>query len=194
MKRKAVLRLSIQRLTLLSLPICLLVWLLTDGAASMRAASEPPETARRPSELEARDRARLLHETVHATLHYVHQDYYREDEGLPIPAASLQQVFRALAERQGVTLHWLAVNARAMNVDHKPRNSFEISAVRALSGGQEEVDAVEQGVYRHAGVIPLGSECMTCHLPGQTRAAKRVAALVIELPVDSSDAPKDRKH
>lgn len=193
MINNAELRLSRRRLSLLFIPICFMVGLPIGDSASMRAEGEPLKKTHRPTELEARDRARLLHETIHATLHYVHEDFYREDEGLPIPAASLQQVFRALAERQGVTIHWLAVNARAMNVDHKPRNSFETSAVRALSGGQEEVDAVEQGVYRHAGVIPLGAECMTCHLPGQTRAAKRVAALVIEMPVDPSDASKTQR-
>ena len=51
-----------------------------------------------PSVVEARGRARLLHETIQATLQVVHHEYYREDEKLPIPARTFKKVFRELAD------------------------------------------------------------------------------------------------
>ena len=42
---------------------------------------------------EARGRARLLHETIHGSLQIMHRDFFREDEGLPIPSHSLEDVF-----------------------------------------------------------------------------------------------------
>ena len=56
------------------------------GDEPSRPAAVPRTTA------EARGQARLLHEAMHATLHFVHRAYYREDEGLPIPAATLDKV------------------------------------------------------------------------------------------------------
>src|SRR5688572_20164196 len=78
-----------------------------------------------PTEQEALGRARLLHEAFHATLQYVHHEYYRQDEQLPLPAATLERVFKEVATRQHVKLRWLAVNATAMNVEHSARDDFE---------------------------------------------------------------------
>ena len=46
-----------------------------------------------PSVDEARGRARLLYETIQATLQVVHHEYYREDEKLPIPARRSRRFF-----------------------------------------------------------------------------------------------------
>lgn len=135
------------------------------------------------TEEEARGRARLLHETFHATLQFVHQEYYREGERLPLPAATLERVFGELARRRNVKLRWLAVNAKAMNVDHNPHDDFEKAAVAALTAGKEELERVENDVYRHAGVITLTSDCLKCHLPGRTSNRDRVAALAISIPL-----------
>lgn len=147
------------------------------------AAGEPQSRA--ISTDEARDRARLLHETLHATLQFVHDEYYRPDERLTLPAATLERVFRELAARQHVKLHWLAVNARAMNVNHNPQDEFEKSSVTALTAGREEFEQVENGSYRYAGAITLGSECLKCHLPGRNSNKDRVAGLVITIPLNS---------
>jgi hypothetical protein len=149
------------------------------------AGREPPPAAEepRPSAAEARGRARLLHEAIHATLQYVHHEYYREDEGLTIPAATLKSVFRELARSQKVSLRWLVVNARAMNVDHTPRDEFEKRAVQALAAGKDEYELAENGVYRHAAAITLGSECLKCHLPNRTSTEDRAAGLVITIPI-----------
>jgi len=134
-----------------------------------------------PSLEEARGRARLLHETMHATLQIVHQEFFREDKGIPIPAATLKKVFRELAVRQKVELRWLAVNAQAMNDDHKPQNDFEQQAVRALASGKEEFELVEDGVFRHVGVITLASECLRCHVPNRMSTKDRAAGLIISM-------------
>ncbi len=134
---------------------------------------------------EARDRARLLHETLHATLQFVHDEYYRPDERLTLPAATLERVFRELAARQNVKLHWVAVNAKAMNVNHNPVDEFEKSSVTALTAGKDEFEQVENGNYRYAGAITLGSECLKCHLPGRNSNKDRVAGLMITIPLNA---------
>lgn len=139
-----------------------------------------------PTLKEARDRARLLHETIHATLQIVHHQYYREDEGLLIPARTLEAVFKELARSQNVQLRWLAVNAQAMNVDHEPRDAFEKNAVKVLTSGENECEAVEDGVYRHVGAITLSSECLKCHLPNRTSTKDRAAGLLIAIPIRSN--------
>ena len=137
-----------------------------------------------PTLEEARDRARLLHETIHATLQIVHHQYYREGERLLIPARTLEAVFAELDRRTGVKARWLAVNGRAMNVDHNPRDDFEKSAAKALASGKEEFELAEDGLYRHAGAITLSSECLHCHLPQRIGTEKSTAGLVIVMSVE----------
>lgn len=136
-----------------------------------------------PSVDEARGRAKLLHETIRATLKVVHHEYYREDQKLPIPARTLKSVFRDLASNQQVSLRWLAVNAQAMSVGHNPQDDFERNAVQELSAGKPAHELAENGVYRYAGVITLTSECLKCHLPNRTSTKDRAAGLLISMPV-----------
>lgn len=169
-----------------------LIWLLSSslllagGINSPTAAEDQAAAAKernRPTADEAPGRARLLHETMHATLHIVHHEYYREDEALKIPAATMREVFRELAKRQGVELRWLAVNAQAMNVDHMPRDDFEKQAVQALAAGKPEFAQQDGNVYRYAGSIILDSSCLKCHSPTRTSNQDRAAALVIKMPL-----------
>ena len=147
-------------------------------------ADEPSvQEANRPTAEEAPGRARLLHETVHATLQIVHHEYYREDEALELPAATMRKVFRELAQRQGVELRWLAVNAQAMNVDHGARDNFEKEAVQALAAGKAEFARPDGQNYRYAGRITLASSCLKCHLPNRTSNQDRAAALVMKMPL-----------
>ena len=132
---------------------------------------------------EARGRARLLHDTIHSTLQVMHRQYYREDEGLPIPSRTLDAVFDKLARRRDVKIDWLAVNAQAMDVDHKPSDEFEKNAAAALSQGRQEFERVENDVYRYAGVITLSSECLKCHLPNRRSNKDRAAGLLISMSV-----------
>jgi hypothetical protein len=180
------------------LAVLLFAGLLTQPAqaqqpAAQQPAAEQPATEQAPkqsthqrdlpSAAEAPGRARLLHEAIHATLQIVHHEYYREDEALKLPAATLQSVFQELATRQKVELRWLAVNAQAMNVDHVPRTDFEKQAVQALSAGQAEfTQQTDQALY-YAGAITLDSSCLKCHAPTRTSNRDRAAALVIKMPL-----------
>lgn len=147
---------------------------------SKRTSAAAPQL---PSVNEARERAKLLHETIHSTLHVVHHHYYREDEELTIPGVALKRVFHELAESRNVRLRWLAVDAQAMNVEHNAKDEFEQQAVKALASGRSDFEAADDGVYRFAGAITLGSECLKCHLPNRKSTADRVAGLVISMPM-----------
>ena len=147
-----------------------------DGQKAVETAGQSLPTVQ-----EARGRARLLQDTIHSTLHVVHQQYYRENQGLPLPARTLKVVFSEVARRRNVNLQWLVVNADAGSVDHNPKTEFEQDAARALAAGKQEFELVEHGVYRHVGAIALSSECLSCHLPNRTSSKDRTAGLVISM-------------
>jgi hypothetical protein len=158
--------------------------LLSSGASPPDEPRKPDAVSPPPSIEEARERAKLLHGTIHDTLQIVHSRYHREDEGLPIPAATLKLVFQRMAERNGVELRWLAVDARAMNTDHKPRDGFEKDAVKALISGEDEYEQASDGVYRRVSAVTLHSECLKCHMPSRTSNKSRMAGLLIALPIE----------
>lgn len=144
------------------------------------------QASNRPSTVvEARGRAKLLHETIHGALQVMHRDLFREDEKLTIPSRSLEDVFRELTRSHGVQVRWLAVNTEAMNVDHKPETDFEKQAVKALSAGEKTFESAEGDIYRHAGVIRLSSRCLKCHVPNRTSTEDRAAGLVIIMPLSA---------
>jgi hypothetical protein len=177
-----------------TLAVIVSVLLMTIGAGPTRpdGSDTGPRGDKKAAEIEgkslvtlevARAQAKLLHETFHVTLQVVHRDYYRQDEGLLIPSRSLEAVFDELAHSSNVKLRWLAVNAQAMNVDHRARSEFEKNAVKALGSGKEMFEFVENDVYRYAGSITLFSQCLKCHLPNRTSSAPRTAALLITVPI-----------
>lgn len=139
---------------------------------------------------EARGRARLMHETIHGALQVMHRDYFREGEKLTIPSESLEDVFAELTRTYGVKARWLAVDTPPMNIDHKPEDAFEKSAVKALKDGKKEFEAVEKNTYRYAGPITLSADCLKCHAPFKTNTKDRAAGLVLTLPLSApgSDA------
>lgn len=154
-------------------------------ATPLPAAVEKPANpaVTRPSPEDARRQAELLHSTVHAALQSIHQQYYRENEGLPIPAAILKDVFAELEQEQNVKLRWLVVEGQAMNSDHRPRDAFENEAVKALKSGQRAFELAKNGVYRRAGSITLTNQCLKCHVPDRKNTANRTAGLIIAIPV-----------
>lgn len=145
--------------------------------------STSPETV-----VEARGRARLLHETIHGTLQVVHRDFFKKDKSRMIPSRSLEDVFHELRRSHGVNVRWLAVNATAMSVDNKPRDQFEEEAVKAIASGQLEYESVEGDLYRFAGRIRLASQCLSCHAPNRTSTRDRAAGLVISIPLKQRDS------
>ncbi len=86
------------RLVLFAAASCVLLAVLTARGGWNEAAEK--EAKDLPDMQEARARARLLQETIHATLQIVHHRYYREDEGLPIPALTMKTVFAELAQHR----------------------------------------------------------------------------------------------
>lgn len=172
------------RAMLLTMPlVCILATACHESMAAP-PTTEPStkQTPPLPSLDVARGQASLLHETIHATLQIVHHQYYREDEGLMLPAATLRNVFGEVARRQNVELRWLAINAQAMNVDHVAQSKFEKDAVAALSSGQTSFEQADGKTYRHVGAITLTSDCLKCHVPSRTSTRDRIAGLLISIP------------
>ncbi|MCG6154594.1 c-type heme family protein [Rubinisphaera margarita] len=149
------------------------------------ARCETPEAASvvRENVVQARREAEVLHDTIHATLQLVHHAYYREDEGLPIPAATLKDVFEEVEKHRQVKLRWLAVDGQAMNVDHLPADEFETQAVEKLSAGEGSHEQTVDGIYRRAAAIKLTNVCLKCHLPDRTTTEARTAGLIVTIPI-----------
>lgn len=159
-------------------------------AAEEAVAGEVQRTDQPRSVEEARGRARLLHETIHGALQVMHRDFFREDEGLTIPSASLDDVFAELKKTHGVSVRWLAVNAEPMNIDHRPADDFEKQAAKALAAGKEEYDAVADKSFRFAGLIRLPSQCLKCHVPRRTDNRERAAGVVITVPLGKTSGSR----
>ena len=143
---------------------------------------------------EARARARILHEAFHGALQVMHRDYFDEDNARVLPSGSLEDVFKELNRSYDIQVRWLAVNAKAMNIDHEPKDEFEKNAVKALASGKKEYELVKADQYLHVGSIRLASQCLKCHLPRRTSTEDRAAALSITMPLERiSDQPTESK-
>ncbi|WP_437228892.1 c-type heme family protein [Planctomicrobium sp. SH661] len=132
---------------------------------------------------QAAQEASVLHDVMHATLQLVHHRYYREDEGLAIPAATLDEVFEDIEKEHGVQLRWLVVDGQAMNSDHLPQNDSERVAVQALRSGKKLHEWTEGGSYHRAGAITLTNLCLKCHVPDRKSVENRTAGLIVTLPL-----------
>lgn len=75
-----------------------------------------------------------------------------------------------------------------MNIDHNPKDDFEKEAAKALASGKDEHELSADGLYRYAGPITLGAECLKCHLPSRTSNKSRTAGLLISIPVGKKQA------
>jgi len=148
-----------------------------------QADAFPRKDAQRVTEEEARRQAETLHTAMHITLQLVHHRFYREDEGLPIPAATLDEVFEELEDERQVKLRWLVVEGQAMNTDNKPQDEFEHDAVAALKAGKTSHEDIANGMYRRAAAITLTNHCLKCHVPDRRDTKNRTAGLIIHIPV-----------
>jgi hypothetical protein len=138
---------------------------------------------------ESRLRAQLLHETIHGALQVMHRDFFKQDEHHRIPSSSLEDVFKELERSWQVKVRWLAVNAKPMNIDHEPRDAFERKAAKAIGEGEASYDSNDGKVYRFAGAITLGNECLKCHVPDRTSLEDRKAAVTFTMPVRMAAKP-----
>ncbi len=149
---------------------------------------EPLPKFTEPSSLEeARSRARLLNEAISGALQVMHRDFFESDGSSLIPSASLEDVFDVIESEWGVSIRWMAVNAKVMDSDHKPEDAFDKDVVRAFTKGLLEIEHADANSYRYAGAIQLHNECLKCHVPFRTSLEDRVAALTISMPLQDND-------
>lgn len=138
----------------------------------------------------AREQARLLQEVYTTTLEVMHQHYFRRD-GAVLPARALEDVFAGMARLSGSNANWIAVNTKAMNLDHEPTTSFEKKAAAELGAGKEVYEVVTERMYRRATAIPLHANCVGCHTKMFADPPKtpRFAGLVISISLATVERP-----
>lgn len=168
------------------------VTMLNQQSASVTQTNPPGQKSETASDsataaLEApRRQAEVLHSAMHSALRVVHDRYYKEDEGLAIPAAALEEVFQDVQNEHRVQFRWLVVEGQAMNVDHSAKTDFEKDAVKALKEGQPFLETTEEGMYRRAGPITLANHCLKCHVPDRKSTKNRTAGLIISVPLQTT--------
>ena len=155
-------------------------------ATAEKKSGSPKKTGgkKRVSGEVARQRAKLTHNIYSATLDAIHHRYFRDDRST-VPARAMEDVFSDIARKENIEARWIAVNAKAMSIDHRPKDEFEKRAAKEIAAGKPDYELVEKGVYRRAqGISLMNRGCLGCHLgfakPGKT---KRFAGLVISIPV-----------
>jgi hypothetical protein len=171
--------------TLLALMSLILLAIVAPSWSDEPSPAKAKPTIAPPTVDEARRQASILHDAMHASLQVVHHRFYREDEGLPLPAATFLEIFAEIEQEQNIKLRWLAVDGVAMNADHKPRDSFEHDAVQALKSGKRSHEQTDHGIYRRAGAITLTNHCLKCHVPDRKSTDSRTAGLIIAIPIQS---------
>ncbi len=169
---------TLRMISLVVLAILFPVCFPTQAEETLRPANQ--ETV---SVDEARQQAKLLHETVHGMLQVVHRDFFDEEESLKIPSASFEDVFEELEQSHGVSLRWMSVNTKAMNVDNEPETDFEKDAAKALISGKKEYEASNGETFQYVGTVRLSSRCLKCHVPRRSNNKDRAAGLVISIPL-----------
>ena len=155
-----------------------------DGKAASAKADKKVDARHRVSLDVARDRAAVMHDLYASTLETLHHHYFHGDRAT-VPARAMEDVFAEIAAKSNVEARWIAVNLKAMSLDHEPQNEFEKTAAKKIAAGEAAYDVVEDGFYRRAGAIPLGSGCVGCHGGFFKPASKtpRFAGLVISIPI-----------
>lgn len=166
--------------------------ILAFGCAVTLSAAPPatPDDAKKSDKSqitisEAKERAKLLHGVYSATLDSLHHHYFRREDRV-LPARAMEDIFADVESETKIQARWIAVNTQAMSINHEPKGDFEKQAVEELAAGKPYFEQVEKGVYRRAGVIPLGAGCVGCHTKffSQPPKTPRVAGLVISIPVN----------
>lgn len=146
----------------------------------------------RVSVVVARDRAKLMHDIYVATLDVMHHRYFHRERAV-VPARAMEDVFSEMKRQSKVEARWISVNMKAMSVDHEPESDFEKKAAAEIASGKTEVEIVEGGYYRRAGMIPLHGACVNCHgaFFRETSDTPKYAGLVISVPVNGNPGKLD---
>lgn len=132
----------------------------------------------------AREQAKLMHTVYAATLDAMHHHFFRRERAV-LPARALEDVFEDVERQANVKARWIAVNTKAMSINHEPKTDFEKNAAKAIAAGKAEFELVADGYYHRVGPIPLGSGCVSCHTGFFAKAptSPRFAGLVISVPL-----------
>jgi hypothetical protein len=163
---------------------CVLIML-----ATLLAGKEPPTEPPATQLDRARDRAKVLHAVLNSTLKVIHRRYFHEDRAV-IPARAMEDIFDEMKHEGHFEARWIAVNLRAMGIDHEPANDFEKKAAEALKEGKTEYETFDQDTYRRAAPIPLRNGCIGCHEGGMRSSGSKgkMAALVISIPLSTAES------
>jgi len=161
------------------------------GSGEALNADAAPAEDKQPSLDVARDRAKVMHNIYAATLEVLHERYFHGPRAM-VPARAMQDIFATIKQQSKVEAHWISVNMKPMSINHTPKTSFEKQAARHIAAGKSSFEAVEEGYYRRAGAIPLGSGCVGCHGGFFKEPSKKpkFAALIISVPVHKLPAEK----
>lgn len=158
---------------------------------SFLLAQEPAVEDAKPEIKQVRERAKVLHEVLHSTLKVIHRRYFHEDRAV-IPARAMEDIFDEMKHDGHFEARWIAVNLRAMGIDHEPANDFEKKAAEALKDGKAEYELIENDTYRRVAPIPLQNGCIGCHEGGLRSSGTKgkLAALIISIPLgEESSSP-----
>ncbi len=151
-------------------------------AEASSASQAPVDPTTLPATVEeARMRAKLLYSALHGSLRVIHRDYFRRSQKQKIPTESLRDVFAAMEAEWNVKIRWLATNENAMNVDNQASDEFQFEALKQITSGKKEHEAVEGDRYRFAGTIPLGSECLKCHDADRDNLEEKYSAMEVDI-------------
>lgn len=168
------------------------VWCFTTAFSAEPAGSEPKTTEQPepPQVTAARERAKVMHDLYAATLEVMHERYFHGDRAM-VPARALEDVFADIKRQSRTEARWISVNLKPMSVSHEPKTAFEKRAAEEIAAGKDAYEVVEKDVYRRAGAIPLGGECVSCHEGFFKEFTKtpKFAGLVISVPLDSTASP-----
>jgi len=134
----------------------------------------------------ARDRAKTMYQIYSSTLDVLHDHYFHANRAV-LPARAMEDIFSDGEAQSGVKTRWIAVNAKAMSVDHEPSNDFEKQASQQIAAGEKQLEQIDGNTYRFAGSIPLHENCVQCHMGTLIAPPKkaRFAGLVISIPLDA---------
>ena len=133
----------------------------------------------------ARERAKLMHDIYDATLETMHRHFFRREQSV-LPARAMEDIFADMARQSSIQTRWIAVNTRAMSINHEPETDFEKQAAKEIAAGKENFELVADGYYQRAGRISLGGGCLSCHANqfSPPSASAKYAGLVIRIPVN----------
>lgn len=132
-------------------------------AAAPAPAPKPGDSSTGVSLEEARRSVEMLNEVYQLTLQEIHRRF-PVDSGQPVVAALvIRDIQKRMNTRVGPQSRFLAVDLRAMNPDHAPKDAFEREAAEKLAAGARRWEVIENGRLRVATVVPLGGTCFPCH-------------------------------